>query len=423
MKVSVTEISACKRSLSVTVPPETVGAEFDKAFRVFAGRIKIDGFRKGKVPRHLVQQRFGKEIEQEVIETLIRRHSVSALEEAKLRPLHAPVLKDYKFGKSDGLSFVAEFEVRPEVKASGYRSISVARKPVNVGELDVQKELDDLRERKARFEGVEGRGAAPGDFILADIKGTFREGEGEALDHPDAFFEIGSVGPHPELTDELRGMKPGESRTFGVSYPSDHPSSPLAGKRVVFEIALKEIKTKHLAELNEDLARDLGAETLDELRKRVQDDLLHAAMERERAEARRSALDQILEANPSLEVPDSLIDDRIEGMVEEIARSMAARGMDPNEAAIDWDEVRREQREPARKLVRGALLLDAIVLQEHIDVDSAEVEAAIEHEAGHRRLAPGALRARWEKEGRLDALKRQLLREKALDFVLASSNT
>jgi len=422
MKVSVTEVSTCKRSLSVTVPPDVVAAEFEKAFRQFAGRVKMDGFRQGKVPRQLVQQRFGKEIEQEVIETLIRRHSVSALEEAKLRPLHAPVLKDYKFGKDDGLSFVAEFEVKPDVRADGYKSIKVERKSVQVGEMDVQKALDDLRERRAVFEGVEGRGIEAGDFILADIKGTFNEGEGEPLDHPDAFFEVGSAGPHPELTDELRGTAAGETRTFGVAYPKDHPSELLAGKRVVFEISLKEIKTKRLPELNEDFAKDLGAASLDELREKIQEDLLHAMQDRERAEARRSALDQILEANPSLEVPESLVDDRVEGMVEEIARSMAARGMDPREAAVDWEEIRREQREPARKLVRGALLLDAIGAQENLELEPEEIDHAIEHEAKHRRQTAGALRAKWEKEGRLDALKRQLIREKALDFVLSSSN-
>ena len=423
MKVAVTDISPCRRSVAVELPPDVIRGEYEKAFREFARSVRLDGFRRGHVPKHVVEQRFGKEIEQEVVEHLIRDYSASALEESGLHPLHTPILKDYKFGRETGLSFVTEFEVRPKIEASGYKGLKVPRREVEVKEPDVLSALDEMRERAARFEGVEGRGLEAGDYILADVSGTVEGADEGSFSNDDVFFEIGSAGPHPELTDEIRGMKPGEERSFGVRYPQDHPTASFAGRRVVYKVKLKEIKKKSLPDLDDDFAKSVGSsETLDQFRERVREDLLRIGKLRERDEARRRALDQILDAHASVEVPDSLVDDQVEGEIEDAIRSMTAQGMDPRNAGVDWDEIRKEHREPARRFVRGILLLDAIGEQEKLDVAPAEVDSALEKEASRRKQSVDVLRARWEKEGRVDALKRQILREKVLDFLLAAAN-
>jgi len=423
MKVSVTDLSPCRRSVSVELPPDVIQQEYEKAFREFARGIRLDGFRKGHVPKQVVEQRFGKEIEQEVVEHLIRDYSSSALEESGLEPLHTPVLKDYKFGRDTGLSFVTEFEVRPRLEVSGYKGLKVPRREVEVKEADLRAALDELRERAARFEAVEGRGIEAGDHILADVNGSVDGSDDGPFSNEDVFFEIGSAGPHPELTDELRGMKPGEERSFGVKYPQDHPNTSLAGRRVVYSVKLKEIKNKILPELDDDFARSVGStDTLDKFRERVREDLVKIATLRERDEARKAALDQLHDANAGVEVPESLVDDQVEGEIEDAIRSISSRGMDPRNAGVDWDEIRKERREPARRFVRGILLLDAIAGQEKMEADPAEVDAVVEREAARRKQSAEALRARWEKEGRLDSLKRQILREKVLDFLLAAAN-
>ena len=423
MKVSVTETSACRRSLSVDLPVEVVEAEIEKTCREFTRKVRIDGFRQGKIPRHVLEQRFGKEIEQEVVEHLIHSCSATALDEAGLHPLHTPILKDYKFGRKTGLSFVTEFEVRPKIAISGYRGLKVKREQVELKEVDVLKALDTLRERHARYEGVEGRGLEPGDHALMNVEGSFEPGAGEPLSRQDVLVEIGSAGPHPEFTDEVRGMTPGEGRTFGVNYPQDHPSGEVAGKRVVYTVRLKEIKIKRLPDLDDEFARELGSfDSLAALREKVREDLLEGAKARERDEARRQLLDQLVDANSSMDLPDALVDDQIEGYIEDVMRSMIAQGIDPRQANVDWDAMRREQRDPARRSVRAMLILDAIAEQESLKTDDAELNEAIEKEAARRRQSASALRARWEKDGRVDALKRQILREKVLDFLLGSAN-
>ena len=423
MKISVTDLSPSRRSLSVEVPPAAIDAEYEKAYKSYASRVRIPGFRQGKVPRHIVVQRFGKEIEQDVVETLIRNCSISAIKEKGLAPLHSPVLKDYKFDKGTGLSFVAEFEVRPQVDVTGYRDIKVEPKKIEVTDADVTRAVEKLRENRARFEGVEGRGIEQGDFILADVKGVFDEGRGEPLSQPEAFFEVGSAGPHPELTDELRGMTAGQERQFGVSYPKDHPTGALAGNRVVFTVRVKEIKTKRLPDLNDEFAREVGAgSSLDELRGKVREELADAAAARERSETRRQVIEQLLAANPDVEAPEAMVDDQVEGYVEDMLRAMAAEGIDPETSGVDFGRVRAEQREPARRSVKAVLLLDAVADKESLEVTGEELNQALDREARSRRQSVEALRARWEKEGRLEALKRHLLREKVLDLILGTAN-
>jgi len=419
----VTDLSACRRSVSVELEPAVIEQEYEKAFREFAKGIRLDGFRRGKVPKHVVEQRFGKEIEKEVVEHLIRDYSASALEESGLNPLHSPVLKDYKFGRTTGLSFITEFEVRPKIEVAGYRGLKVARREVEVKDSDVAAALEDLRERAARFEAIEGRGVAAGDYLLADVSGRV-DGEGsEPFKNDDVFFETGSAGPHPELTDELRGMRPGEERSFGVKYPQDHPTASLAGNRIVYQVKLKEIKEKHLPALDDDFARTVGStESLDRFREHVRDDLLKVATLRERDEARRHALDQILEANGAVEVPQTLVEDQIEGEIEQAVRSMVSQGIDPRNAAVDWDEIRKENAEPARRFVRGMLLLDAIADQEKLETTPEDLTAAFEREAVRRKQSAEVVRARLEKDGGVESLKRQILREKVLDFLLSPAN-
>jgi trigger factor len=423
MKVAVTDVSPCRRSLAVEVPPAMIDAEFEKALRTYSKGINISGFRQGKVPRQIVAQRFGKEIEQDVVEALIRDCSLSAIKEKGLKPLHSPVLKDYRFERGAGLSFVAEFEVKPDLDPIGYRDIKVERRKVLITDPDVDKAIEGLRERGAKFEGVEGRGIAQGDYILADIRGEFSDGGHEPLSQPEAFFEIGSAGPHPEMTDELKEMTPGGEKTFGISYPKDHPSEFLAGKRVVFTVRVKEIKTRHLPAIDDEFAREVGAgESLEALRTKVREDLTKASIEREKAEAQGKAVEKLLEANRSAEVPDAMVDDQIEGYIEDFMHRLAAQGIDPSSAGVDLDRLRDEQRVPAQRSVKAALLLDAIAVKESMEIPEAEIEEAFLAEARRMKQTPESLRARWKKEGHMDALKRHLMREKVLDLILGPSN-
>jgi trigger factor len=424
LKVSISEITPARKSLTVEVPAGEVAEEFDKACRKYLKTLKVPGFRPGKVPLHIIKQRFGKEIQQETVESVIELTMKRAVKEAQLTPLRAPVLKEYSYNEGKSLSFTAEFDVRPKVTVVGHRDIQVRLTEPGVTDKMVAEALDTMRERAARFDPVDDRGIRPGDHALLDIEVKFAAGEGQDFKRGNLLIEIGSGGPHPELSDGLRDARPGETREFSIAYPAQHPNSDLAGRRVTYMVVVREIKQKLLPDLDDDFARDLGKfSNLEELKARVVQDLMARERRRARDEVRAEILTQLLRSNPDVAIPDALVDEEVDDRLGEIARTMALQGMDPQRAGVDWDDIREKQRESAAKNVRAMILLDAVAEQEKISLDPEALDKAVSEEAERRRQTPEAFRAKLAKDGRLQRLEQQLLREKVLDFLLTAANT
>ena len=424
MRVAITDLNAAKKSLAIEVPAAQVGDEYERACRKYSSRLKIPGFRQGKVPPHIIKQRFGKEIEQETIEQVIKDSLDRAVSEASLKPLRAPVLKEYRYVKGEPLSFTAELEVLPRVSVKGLGDVRVKVAEPAVTDRMMSEAMDTLRERAARFDPVEGRGLRPGDHALVDISGRFAPGEGEDFSHANALIEIGSGGAHPELTDALRDMEPGTRREFTIAYPTAHPSAAFAGRRLSYDVTLREIKTKVLPDLDDEFARDLGKfENLQDLKAKVTADLLARERRRAREEARGAVVEGLLTSNPDVAVPEVLVDQEVDRRMDDLVRGMVLQGMDPRRHAVDWDGIREKQREPASRAVRAMILLDAIAEEKKISLESRELDAAVQEEAALRKASPDAIRAKLAKDGRLERLSEQLLREKVLDFLLAVANT
>ncbi|MFQ5701813.1 MAG: trigger factor [Acidobacteriota bacterium] len=424
VKVSIKEIDAARRSLDVEVPASLVAGDYEKACRAYARKLKVAGFRKGKVPLEIIKQRFGKEIEQETVERTIDHALQGAIADARPAPLRLPVLKEYKYSRGEPLTFRAEYEVRPKIEVKGVDDIRVTVPEPEVTDRMIGETLEELRERAARFEPVTDRGVNPGDHVVMDVTGEDKAGKRRLFHRENVMVEIGSGGPHPELTDPLRGMKVAEKRGFDLDYPPDHSQGGLAGKKVSYTVSLREIKTKILPDLDDEFARDLGGfDTLEELRSKVTQDLIARERQRLRGEARRQVIDQLLERNPDIAVPDVLVQEEMDRRVEEVARGLALQGMDPRVHNVDWDEIRRKQRDPAVRSVGAAMLLDAIGEERKIALEDDDLGRAIAQQAERRRQTPEALRAQLSKDGRLEMLEKRLLREKILDFLLAASNT
>ncbi|HET9482188.1 MAG TPA: trigger factor [Candidatus Polarisedimenticolia bacterium] len=424
LKIAITELGPARKSLSVEVAVDQVDQEYAKACRKYMRNLKVPGFRQGKVPPQIIKQRFGREIEQETVEHVIEHALGRAVAGAGLKPLRAPILKEYRHTRGEPLSFTAEIEVRPAVTLKGVRDIRVAAAEPNVTDRMVSEALDAMRERAARFEPVEGRGLRPGDHALIDVKARFEPEGGEAFAREQVLLEIGSGGPHPELTEPMRDMMPGQTREFGVSYPDQHPERELAGRRLAYHVVVREIKQKLLPDLDDEFARDLGRfDSLEELRRRVSEDLLERERRRVREDARGTVIEQLLALHPEVPAPEVMVEDELDRRVDELVRGMVMQGVDPRRASVDWGEFREKQRDAAGRAVRAMILLDAVADEEKISLEPEAVDRALADEAARRRLTTEALRAKLAKDGRLERLEEQLLREKVLDFVLAASNT
>jgi len=424
LQVTMSDLSPARKSVQVAVPAAEVTAEYEKALRRYSRGLKVPGFRQGKVPQHIIKQRYGREVEQETVEHVIEHALERIVKDEGLQPLRSPVLKEYQHRPNEPLTFTAELEVRPHVVPLGLRDIRVTIPEPAVTDRMVADALDSLRERAARFEPVEGRGAQAADHVLMDVAAAFDAGEGENFKRENLLVELGPGGPHPELTDPMTGALPGETRTFRVPYPADHPAEHFAGRSIEYTIAVREIKKKVVPEMDDEFARDLGSfNDLQELRARVVDDLTQRERRRLREDARREVIDQLLKLNPDVPAPDVMVDEEVDRRIDDLVRSMVMQGMDPRRAAVDWDDVREKQREPAAQSVRAMILLDAIAREEKISVEPERLDRALADEASRRKEPLEVFRAKLAKDGRLERLEEQLLREKILDFLLGAANT
>lgn len=418
MKVVVSELNSCKRGLEVEVPGEQVSEEIEKTFRLYSRRARVPGFRQGKIPLDVVRQRFGKDVESEVIERMVREFALKALDEKKLQPVHDPVLDEVNYQSGKPLTFKATFEVRPAVSVAGYHKIALTVGRHEVTDEMIQASLQGLAERAAKLEALTGRPVQKGDYIVGTLSCRFVKGKGKTLVDEPLLLEAGSDKNHPDFNAAVLGREAGATATFETTYGDDWGAEALRGCTVAYTIAVKEIKKKIVPPLNDDLAREVGNfQSLEELKTKVVEELTRRSKESEEIEARDKILSRLV-AEHKFEVPESLIEAQIDGRLEGIVREMMGRGIDPTKAPVNWQEEREKIRPAATDMVRAGLILESIAIQEGIETTEEDVNVWLREEARRAGTSPSVLKERLAENGRLAGVRRQIVREKSLDFLV-----
>jgi trigger factor len=420
MKVKLEDLSPVKKQLSVEVPADEVDRALAEVAREYGRQARIPGFRPGRVPVSVVRSRFAKEIEQDARERVVSRSFAQAAKESGLRPLGEPALDEVEHRAGEPLSFRTTFEVLPEFEPRGYKGIEVRRQEVGVTDEEIQRGLESLRQSRARLVVDEGRRAAAGDVVFADIEG--RPAEGEPFRREHAPIEIGAEDNLPAFNERLTGAAAGDRVEFEVDYPEDFPAAPLAGKKVAYVLEVREVKRRDVPALDDDFAKDLGEfDDLAALRAKVGEDLLaHKRREADKA-VRQAVLDKVLLENPIV-LPDVLVEQEVLHRMEDIVRAMMLRGVDPEKSRIDWVDLRQRQEEPARKSVHARLLLDAVARVEQVRVDDAAIEQRIREDAERLGESPQKLRQDLERNRGREFLATQMTRERSLDYLTTVAN-
>jgi trigger factor len=418
MKVTVSELNSCKRGLEIEIPPERVAEEIERTFREYSRRAKVPGFRQGKIPMEVVRVRFGKEVQDEVVEKMVRDNTLRALEEKKLQPVHDPVLDEVHYASGKPLTFKATFEVRPVVTIADYHKIPVAVARRQVTEEMIAGALQGLAERAAKLQAISGRPVQKGDFVVGTLSCRFLKGRGKNLVDEPLFLEAGSEKNHPDFNAAVLGLEAGQTRSFETAYSDDWNAEALRGCTVAYTLALKEIKEKIVPPLDDSLAREFGDfQNLDELKSKVTEQLKNRAREAEQAEAKERILAHLVERH-AFDVPDTLVESQLDTRLEGVVREMMARGIEPTKAPVSWQEEREKMRPAAIGTVRAWLILESIAVQEGIEATEEDVNSSLREEARRQGTSPSALKDRLAENGRLVGVRRQIVREKVLDFLL-----
>jgi trigger factor len=416
LKVECVEEGLSKRHLDIELPVERVSEAYEKEVRRLSRTIKIPGFRKGKIPKDMVRTRFRSDILNQVAQDLVPDALQRALNEKGLNPIGEPEIGKLDIDADKPLRFRASFDVMPQIEVGDYSGFEVTERRTEVGEDEIDKRLESLRERAARFDPVEGRGIRDGDFVMGSVQEQPAAG-GPPQRQDGAFIEVGKGAYHPTLDEKLQDARTGDTVSFQATFPADHSDSEKAGKTYDITIEVKEIKEKVLPELDDDLAKDLGDfENLEDLRKRVREQAEVEAKAGDEQHLRNQLLEKLIEANP-FDAPESLIEHELQRRVEELARSFVDRGLDPGGSGIDWQDVRERQRDSAKESVKATILLDRIIEQEGIKEAEEEVDKEVERIATDVKKKPDVVRAQLMKEGGLDRLRRRIKRDKAFDLL------
>jgi trigger factor len=417
MKVSVEELSGSKRALTVEVSPEVVRPTVEGIYHKFGQRVALPGFRRGKVPREIIERRFRDEIREEVIKEMISTTYRQALEESHLDPVGLPAVEEVFFDLGEPLRYRAVVEVKPPLEIKNYKGVTVSRKKVEVTDEEVEEHLKVLQEHAAEYVPMEGWPALAGDRLIVDAQG-FSDGKPRKDLRVENFtLELGAGEFLSGVDEGLAGVQKGEVRDIPVTFPPDNPIKDLRDREVLFQFAVKEIKKKKTPPLDDTFAKAVGmGETVWELREKVREELLKQKEQAEEQRLKWEVVEKIAAAQP-FEVPEGLVRREMERMLHELSHSVGAR---PERLEGDVS-LRLKLEESARKRVKNSLVLEALSRQEEIVAEPEEVEAELHKVASALNQTPEALRERLSREGRMEALTANLVEWKTLNFLFTQA--
>ena len=418
----------CQRELTIEIPADVVKSESEQLINRYTKVARVPGFRKGKVPPGIIRQRFAEDIKGELVEQLVPRYFREEVQKQGLSPVSQPRVTDLHFHEGEPLKFTARFEVFPEFKVTPYDDIKVETIDTNVSDQDVETALENLRQQHATYTPVEeDRGLADGDYAVVSFKGTPKEGDADPDAKPveidEVMVEIGGTNTVAEFSDNLRGAKSGETRTFDVKYADDFSDKRLAGKVMSYEANVKGIRHKNIPELNDDFAKELGAElnTIDDLRSRLRENMVAEKQHEAEHQGKDKIVEELVKRN-DFAIPDTLLDSQIDLRLERGLRALAAQGMTTEHMKkMDFGRLRTGQREGALREVKASLILEQIADNEKIEISDEELDREVETMALQGKQPIEKVRARLTEDGGLDRIRHRLRNEKTLDFLYRRS--
>lgn len=417
------ETDTTKREIQVEVPADEVGRATESLIQKYQKVARLPGFRRGHVPASIIRQRFSQDITSEVVEELVPRHFRQEAEKQGLIPVSQPRVSDLHIHEGEPLRFKASFEVMPLITVEGYRELRAEKPEITVTEQEVDQTLDSLREQHATFTPVEGRPLADGDFAQISLDGRPKEGEGKPVHMDEILVEIGGKNTMQEFNENLRGASAGDEKTFEVAYPKDYSDQRLAGHTFTYAVKIHSIKQKSLPELNDDFAKELGAEFtgIEDVRTRIREGTEAEKKQRAEHDAKEKLVAELVSRH-DFPVPEALVEHQIDVRLERGLRALAAQGMRPEDMKkVDLNRLRAGQREQAIQEVKASVLLDKIADAEKIEVGDEEVNREIEALARQSKQTAEAIRARLTRDGALDRIKSRIRNEKTLNFLYHQS--
>ena len=418
MEITVEEISPLTRKLTIQLPATDVARELDAAYSKLKSEVNLKGFRKGKVPRRILEQNYGQRVRAEVGEKLVQATYFDAIEQQKLDVVAHPDIKTHSFADDGSFVYEAEVDTRPQFELQQYKGLEIERPAIVVDEAEVTAELERMRKEMAPLRTVDDRTLALNDVAIIDFQGFHNSEPIPQIKGADVSVDIGSGRNGKEFEEKLIGLKKGETSSFEIEFPDQAPNPVLAGKKISFEVTIKDAKERVLADLDDDFAKDVGEEfsTLDALKAHIADTLKQTKEAAQSGDINDKLMQALLERH-DFEVPARLIQYEINDYINQTEQRLKASGLTLESAGLNREDMAAHYREAAEKRVRGDFILKKIADQEKITLLDEDIQNGFERIAAQYNMTADEVKGYFKSRNDMLPFVNELLNEKILKML------
>ena len=419
MQITETNATGLKREYKVVVPADTLQGQIETRLKELGERIRMPGFRPGKVPLQLLKQRYEKSVMGEVLEKTVHEGSHQLLNERNLRPAGQPKVEIVSFEDGKDLEFSVAMEVIPDITPVDFKTLKLERTVVDVPDTEIDESLQRLAKRQRKPENApDDHAAQSGDVVHIDFVGRIDGKEFEGGKAEDFHLELGSGMFIPGFEDQLVGLKKGDKKLVKVDFPAEYGNKELAGKPSEFDVTVKQVSQLKDQPIDDEMAKALGADNLDGLRKRVREQIERDYGLAGRARLKRLLLDQLADKH-DFTLPEGLVEAEFEAIWKQIEADMKADRLDAEDKGKSEEQLKTEYRDIAKRRVKLGLLLSEVGRTNNIQVPNDDLTRAIITEA---RRFPGqekqVIEYYQKSPEALNQLRAPIYEDKVIDFIL-----
>ncbi|OFZ01624.1 MAG: trigger factor [Bdellovibrionales bacterium GWB1_52_6] len=411
------------RKFTISVPAQVIANRFEKGLAEVQRTAKIKGFRPGHVPISVVKQYYADDVRGRVFNSLIDESYQEAVREHKIATVGSPKiegLKDQTLGEDKEFTYTATVEVLPEIEAKGYTGLALTKEPSEVNDGDIEKVIENIRSSHAELNPIDGP-AKKGDFADVTFSGGLITDNG--LEEKPGMkgtrmIELGSNSMIPGFEDNLEGMKKTETKTFKIKFPKDYQEKDFASKQAEFTVTVNEVKEKKLPELNEEFSKNMGYDTMDELKKNIREHVQKDKTEESERKVRSDLMQMLIDKN-KFDVPGSLIEAQTRALAQDWSQELKRQGFNDEmiKQAVTTELENLKKR--AESQVRASLILESIAKQEKVEIKPEDFEAELQKVAGSMKVGPEKLKEFYAKDpGRKEDFIFRMRQEKTVSFLI-----
>ncbi len=429
MNVTIEDAGTCRKTLQIEWSAERVDSEYAKSLKEYASVARIKGFRPGKAPVKMVENRYAKNILEDIRDRLVAEGYQGALKEHGVEVVHIIDLKEPTAEPGTPLSFSVTVEVAPEFDLPAYEGVKLKRNAIEVDEAKVDETIQGIADQFASFDEVDGRSVEKGDLVQIDYEGVVDgqsiEDLGEdakGLGKRDDFWVRADENAFlPEFADGLVGLDVGAKHQILVDFPSDFAASSLAGKKATYFVTVKGIRSKVVPPIDAAFFERLGVENEEDLRAKIRADLEESAQQRETGRLRNELVDQLLKG-VECDLPETVVSGEARGIIQDILRDNSSRGVSEEQLIEKKDEIVEMANRNAEGRVKAQFVLDRIAEKENITVSASQLNSHIDLLARRYGMKPDEFRQELKKREAMPGIEKELRRSMTIDYLMEKAD-